>query len=152
MLNKNLQKFLDENNVKYQIIPHSPAYTAQEIAQVAHIAGQDLAKTVIIKLDGKLAMLVVPAHQMINFMALKEMLGAKKLELASEYEFQDCFKDCEVGAMPPFGNLYKMDVFVEDSLLKDKEISFNAGNHKELVKMNYDDWATLVKPRVVRIH
>jgi len=147
-----LQEFLDQNRVDYDLISHSPAYTAQEIAARCHIPGQDLAKTVIVKLDGKLTMLVGPAHLQFDLEALKQLTKAKKVELARESEFEDRFKDCEVGAMPPFGNLWNMDVFVDDSLLQDEEISFNAGNHSELVKMKYSDWASLVKPKVVHIH
>lgn len=152
MRNKHLEEYLNDNKVKYRTITHSPAYTAQEIAAVAHIGGNKLAKTVIVKIDGELAMLVSPATKMVNFDHLKKLTKAKNVELASEYEFQDRFKDCEVGAMPPFGNLYEMSVYVDDSLLEDDEIVFNAGNHSELVKMKYDDWAKLVKPKVVHIH
>lgn len=152
MRNKQLEDFLDSKKVKYNTLTHSPAYTAQEIAAAAHIGGNMLAKTVIVKIDGKLAMLVSPATKMINFDNLKKLTKAKSVELASEYEFQDRFKDCEVGAMPPFGNLYDMPVYVDDSLLEDEEIVFNAGNHSELIKMKYEDWAKLVKPKVVHIH
>lgn len=152
MLNKNLRKFLDKNHIHYEIITHSPAYTAPEIAAQAHIPGKDLAKTVIVKVDGKLAMLVGPANTQFNFKNLKELMKAKTLELASEYEFQDHFKDCEVGAMPPFGNLYEMDVWVDDRMQKDEEIAFNAGNHTELIKMRFEDWAKLVRPKVVHLH
>lgn len=152
MRNKRLKKFLDEHNVKYELLRHSPAYTAQEIAATAHIPGKDLVKTVIVKLDGKLAMLVCSANKMINFEKLKKVANAKHVELASEYEFQDRFADCEVGAMPPMGNLFDMDVYVDDSLLEDEKIAFNAGNHSELVRMRYEDWAKLVKPKVVHIH
>ncbi len=149
---KELQKFLDSHKVKYEVITHNPVYTAQEIAACAHIPGKDLAKTVIVKLDGKMVMLVGPATQQFNFNALKKLSKAKKVELASEKEFQDLFPECELGAMPPFGNLFDMDVYVDDSLIEEKEIAFNAGNHTELVKMRYDDWAKLVKPKVVSIH
>lgn len=152
MQNRNLQTFLDKMKVKYDVILHTPAYTAQEIAANAHVPGKDLAKTVIVKMDGKLAMLVIPANQQINFAILKKTAKAKDIELASEYEFQNKFPGCEVGAMPPFGNLYHMDVYVDDCLMSGRDISFNAGNHTELVKMSYNDWARLVKPKVVHIH
>lgn len=152
MRNKSLEKFLDDHHVKYQTIAHSPAYTAQEIAASAHVPGKDLAKTVIVKINGELAMLVGPATKMFDLEALKKSLKAKSIELASEFEFQEKFKDCELGAMPPFGNLYDMEVYVDETLLKDEEIAFNAGNHTELVKMRYDDWSKLVKPKVVQIH
>lgn len=152
MLNKNLRQLLKENHIQYQVLSHSPAYTAPEIAEIAHISGHHLAKTVIVKLDNKLAMLVGPANMKFNFRALKNELNVKSIELASEFEFQDRFQDCELGAMPPLGDPYEMDVFVDERLLADEEIAFNAGNHTELVKMRYADWARLVKPKVVHHH
>jgi Ala-tRNA(Pro) deacylase len=152
MLNKQLQDFLEKNHVKYDVVKHTPAYTAQEIAAMAHVPGKHLAKTVIVKIDGKLAMLVTPSTIKINFDKLKKELHARQLDLASEYEFQDQFPGCEVGAMPPFGNLFDMDVYADECLMEDREIAFNAGNHTELVKITYNDWQKLVKPRVVHLH
>lgn len=152
MLNKQLQTFLEGNHIHYSVIQHKPAYTAQEIAEVAHIKGKSLAKIVMIKVDGKLAMVVGSAAWHINLNALKKQIKASIVELASEYEFQESFPDVEVGAMPPFGNLFGMDVYVDDGLLLEKEIAFNGGNHTELVKMSYQDWAKWVKPKIVHIH
>ena len=143
-----LKEFLDNNKVKYVAITHSRAYTAQEIAASAHIKGMELAKTVMVKLDGKMAMAVLPASHKIIFARLEKAAGVKKVELASEQEFKDKFPDCEVGAMPPFGNLYDMDVFVSDSLTADEEIAFNAGSHTELIRLPYRDLQRLVKPKV----
>ena len=139
--------FLDGHKVKYTIIKHSSAYTAQEIAASAHISGKELAKTVVIKIDGKLAMAVLPASYKISFDDLKEALGVEKVRLAYEQEFMDKFPDCEVGAMPPFGNLYGMDVYVAESLTDDDEIVFNACSHTELIRMKYKDFEELVKPK-----
>jgi Ala-tRNA(Pro) deacylase len=147
---RKLTEFLDKHHVKYIRIAHSTAYTAQEIASVAHIKGRELAKTVIVKLDGELAMAVLPASYHVDLAALKSAVGAKKAALASETEFRDAFPECETGAMPPFGNLYGMPVFVEESLARDKEIAFNAGTHSELVRLSYEDFARLVQPRVTR--
>lgn len=147
---RRLREFLDENKVKYMVISHSLAYTAQEIAASAHISGQELAKTVVVKIDGEMALAVLPATYKIDFDLLKQATGAKKLELASEREFTDRFPECETGAMPPFGNLYGMDVFVAETLTEDEEIAFNAGSHTELVKLAYKDFERLVKPKVVR--
>ncbi len=141
------KEFLDEHNIKYTIIKHSSAYTAQEIAASAHISGKELAKTVVIKIDGKLAMAVLPASYKISFDDLKEALGVEKVRLAYEQEFMDKFPDCEVGAMPPFGNLYGLDVYVAESLEDDEEIAFNACSHTELIKMKYQDFEKLVKPK-----
>ena len=146
---KKLKEMLDKEGVKYVVISHSTAYTAQEIAASAHIAGKKLAKTVIVKIDGKLAMAVLPASYQVAFDRLKEATGSSKIKLASEQEFIDTFPDCEVGAMPPFGNLYEMEVFVAKRLAEDEEIAFNAGSHNELVKLGYRDFERLVKPKVL---
>ena len=143
-----LQAFLDGQHVKYVIIQHSPAYTAQEIAVSAHIPGKELAKTIMVKLDGRMAMAVLPASYRIDFERLKDAAGAHAVELASEREFQDRFPGCELGAMPPFGNLYGMPVYVATSLADDEEIAFNAGTHTELLRLAYRDFARVVQPTV----
>jgi Ala-tRNA(Pro) deacylase len=152
MLTPRLQKFLDENHVNFRSIPHTAAYTAQEIAALSHISGKELVKTVIIKVDGKLAMFIEPANHKLNLKALEKMLGAKKIELATESEFAEWFPECELGAMPPFGNLYNMNVFMEDSLAEDEKIAFNAGSHEDLVEMAFKDFEKLVKPQKVHMH
>ena len=113
---RKLKEFLDENAIKYVTISHSIAYTAQEVAASSHIAGKELAKTVVVKVDGRMAMAVLAASHQIDFHLLKKTIGAKKVELASEQEFKGMFGECEVGAMPPFGNLYGMEVYVDSSL------------------------------------
>jgi Ala-tRNA(Pro) deacylase len=145
-----LRAYLDDHQVKYLLIEHSPAYTAQEIAAVTHTPGRELAKSVIVKLDGKIAMAVLPASYRINFSRLKEATGARKIEMASEQEFGKLFPDCQLGAMPPFGNLYGLDVYVDESLNEDEEIAFNACNHSELIRLAYDDFINLVNPRVLK--
>ena len=145
-----LKSYLDENKIKYVTIKHSSAYTAQEIAALAHIPGKDLAKTVIIKINGKMAMAVLPASYKVSFDELKETLGMTEVRLAYEQEFIDKFPDCEVGAMPPFGNIYGMEVYVADSLAEDEEIAFNACSHTELIKMKFTDFERLVKPKRIR--
>ena len=142
-----IRKFLDKHNIKYTIIKHSSTYTAQEIAASAHISGKELAKTVMIKFDGKMAMAVLPASYKISFDDLKEVLGVEKVRLAYEQEFMDKFPDCEVGAMPPFGNLYGLEVYVAESLADDEEIVFNACSHTELIRMRYKNFEELVKPK-----
>ncbi len=150
MLNPSLKTFLNKNQVRYSVIQHTPAYTAPEIAANCHLSGKFMAKVVIVKIDGKFAMVVEPAHQKVNLKSLEAMCDGKKVELASEYEFQDRFPDCELGAMPPFGNLYDMDVYVADGLTQDDQIAFNAGNHKELIKMSYQDFEKLVHPHIIK--
>ena len=150
MLVEALRELLDRSRIKYVVISHSPAHTAQEIAASAHIPGRAMAKTVIVKLDGRLAMAVLPASEMIDLELLADAAFAQRAELAEEEEFADRFPECELGAMPPFGNLYGMDVYVADSLAEDEEIAFNAGSHTDLVRMAYPDYARLVKPRILR--
>ena len=143
-----LRAFLDSHHIPYTVISHSVAYTAQGIAATAHISGKELAKTVVLKIDGKLAMAVLPASTLVDLPSLKNAAGARELSLANELEFKDNFPDFETGAMPPFGNLYDMAVFVDESLTRDKEIAFNAGSHRELVRLAYADFARLVNPKI----
>lgn len=144
-----LRQYLDGQRIKYVVISHSAAFTAPEIAASAHVPGRELAKTVMVKLDGELAMTVLPASWQVDFDLLKEAAGCRKAELATEEDFRTRFPECEVGAMPPFGNLYDMDVFVSEGLAEDNEIAFNAGTHTELVRMAFDDYERLVRPNVV---
>ena len=148
---KKLREFLDAEKVKYVAIRHSPAYTAQEIAASAHVRGKELAKTVMVTLDGKMAMAVVPASRKVGFDLLREAAGAGSVQLASEQAFRDMFPGCEVGAMPPFGNLYDMEVYVSKLLAEDEEIAFNAGSHTELIRLAYQDFERLVRPKAARI-
>ena len=148
---KRLKSFLDNNGVSYTTIDHSPAYTAQEIAHVAHISGNDVAKTVIAKVDDEMVMIVLPASDMVVLDFLSDAMGNKDVELASEAEFRDHFPECELGAMPPFGNLFGMDVYVSERLAQESQIAFNAGTHTELIKMSYADFDQLVKPTVIRL-
>lgn len=144
-----VKAFLDTHNVKYVVISHSKAYTAQGIAAIAHISGKELAKTVIVKLDGALGMAVLPASYQVGLDALRRRIGVREAVLATESEFKRHFPDCETGAMPPFGNLYGIPVYVDESLTEDHEIAFNAGSHYELIKMAYADFERLVKPEVM---
>lgn len=146
-----LKKFLDDHNVKYVTITHSPAITAQEIAASAHIPGKELAKTVMVQVDGKMAMAVLPASHQVDFELLKAATGAKRVELAGERAFRDMFPECELGAMPPFGNLYGMEVIVSKTLAEDEQIAFNAGSHTELIRLAYRDFQRLVGPKVVKL-
>jgi len=142
-----LKEFLDSHRVKYVTIIHSPAYTSQEIAHSAHISGWELAKTVVVKMDGKFAMVVVPAPEKIDLELVMEAAGASKVSLATEEEFQGLFPECELGAMPPFGHLYGLPVFAAEDLARDEMIAFNAGSHSELIEMALDDYVRLAQPR-----
>jgi len=143
-----LKKFLDDNGIKYVSVQHSAAYTAQEVAALAHIPGELMAKTVMVKLDGRMAMAVVPASHQIDFDRLREAAGVESAELASEEEFKDYFPACDVGAMPPFGNLYDMPVYCASALSEDLEIAFSAGSHSELIQLAFADFEQLVQPEI----
>ena len=147
-LKKRLKDFLDQNHVKYVTMIHSKAYTAQEIAAVLHVPGKMFAKTVILKEDEKFLMAVLPATHRINMDLFKQVSHTHHPELASEEEFESLFPKCEIGAMPPFGNIYDMATYVDSSLTKDEDICFNATTHSEVIKMKYADFELLVKPVV----
>jgi Ala-tRNA(Pro) deacylase len=146
MILKKLVEFLDKNQIRYVNVTHSTAFTAQDVAESAHISGKEMAKTVIVWMDGAMAMAVLPASSMIDFNKLKALSGAASVELASESEFKDRFPECEVGAMPPFGNLFDLRVYADKLLSEDREISFNAGSHHELIRLPYTDYERLAKP------
>jgi Ala-tRNA(Pro) deacylase len=146
---KKLKEFLDREQVKYQSLLHTTAYTAQEVAAAAHITGKEMAKTVIVELDGKMAMAVLPANRKIVLQDLREVTGCDQVKFACEEEFRKRFPDCETGAMPPFGNLYGMEVYVAESISTNPQIAFNAGSHTELIRIPYADFERLVHPRVM---
>ena len=148
---KKLKSYLDDNKIKYVSIIHSQAYTAQETAESAHIPGKEMAKTIIVKSGDGLVMVVLPASEKADLDLVKGAIHADSVQLASEQEFKDLFPNCETGAMPPFGNLYGMPVYVEESLSRNSNIAFNAGSHTELIKLSYKDYNRLVKPKVARI-
>ena len=148
---RKLKEYLDRNGVRWVSIVHSPAYTAQEIAASAHVKGKELAKTVMVKVDGKPVMVVLPASQRVDFQVLRDVTGGESVVLSSEAEFRELFPDCEAGAMPPFGNLYGMDVYVSAKLAEDDEIAFNAGSHTELMKLRYEDFEKLVQPKIAAL-
>lgn len=150
MIAKKLTEYLDQWNVRYVIIRHSPAYTTHEVAQSAHIPGRFMAKTVMVKIDGVLAMAVLPANHRIMLDDLRDLVGTDDVRLAKEDEFKSFFPDCEAGAMPPFGNLYDMSVYVSPDLAEEDEIAFNAGSHTEVIRMSFRDYERLVKPRIAR--
>jgi Ala-tRNA(Pro) deacylase len=145
-----LKELLDGHNVKYVTMTHSTAYTAQEIASLAHVKGDEFAKSVIVTIDGVMVMAVLPASYRVDLSLLKTAANGNQITLATETEFRNRFPECETGAMPPFGELYGMPVFVDESLTREKEIVFNAGTHHELIRLSYDDFVKLVKPTVAK--
>ena len=144
-----LRTFLDSHQVKYVTITHSPAFRAQEVAATAHIPGKEMAKAVMVKIDGEMAMVVLPASMKVDFSRLLDATGAQVVELAREREFQDLFPDCALGSMPPFGNLFGLRTFVAEELTEDEEIAFNAGSTTELIRLCYRDYERLVQPRLL---
>ena len=149
---KKLENYLEQSKVWYEKISHPRTYTAQETAASAHIKGKELAKSVMIELDGEAALAVLPAYLKIDFKRMKQISGAKKIKLALEEDMEDVFPDCTIGAMPPFGNLYQIPVYADSTLEDDKDIAFNAGSHMELIKMHFRDFNKLVHPEIHNIH
>jgi Ala-tRNA(Pro) deacylase len=143
-----LKEFLDGNNVKYVSMTHAPAYTAQEIAAAQHVPGEEFAKVVIARAGGRFVMAVLEAPQRLDLDKLARQLPEKQAALASENEFKGLFPQCEPGAMPPFGNLFGLEVFVDRDLERDEEIVFQAGTHRDTVRMAYADFVRLVRPTV----
>lgn len=150
MSSPRLEEFLHSNRVAFDTMTHPHAFTAQETAASAHIDGHEMAKTVMVKLDGRLAMAVLPADEWLDVARLRDASGAHEVALASESDFKDRFPECEVGAMPPFGNLYGMDVYASVTLDGDR-IAFNSGNHRELMRMEWHDFVRLVHPRMASL-
>ncbi len=148
---KKLKAILDEAKVPYEVYNHALAYTAQEIAARQHVSGNDLAKVVMIEADEQLVMGVVRGNDKVNLHVVEDSLNVRHARLASEDEFISRFPECEIGAMPPFGNLFGLKVYVDSALAKDEHIYFNAGNHVQTVCVRYKDFANLVRPQVVRL-
>ena len=142
-----LKTYLDDNKIHYTLMSHSPAYTAQAAAATLHVPGKDLAKSVVVSAGDQPALAVLPASFHVNLKRLGELAG-KPVRLATEQEFISLFPDCELGAMPPFGQLYKLPVYVDRSLEADEEIVFNAGTHRDAIRMKYADFKRLVSPHV----
>ena len=150
MISTRLKKFLDDNQIGYDVMHHDPAFTAQELSARMHISGYEFVKVVVVKLDGAYALAALSAPLRINFRALAEAAGAKRCSLASEEEFQQLFPDCELGAMPPFGNLYNLPTFVDQDVTHSENIVINAGTHAEAIRLRYADFSRLARPRVAR--
>ncbi len=144
-VSQRLRDLLDQRGVKYVVVTHSPAYTAQEIAQSLHLPGREIAKVVVIRHAGALALAVLPAQARVDLARLATALGGEAV-LASEREFAAAFTDCELGAMPPFGSLYGLDTYVDESLARDRQIAFNAGTHTEAIRMSFEDYRRLAAP------
>ena len=143
-----LREYLDKQGVKYEVLSHRQAFTAQEVAEAQHIKGRELAKVVMLRSAGEFFMAVLPAPYRVDLDLAQGVVGRREVHLATEEEFSGLFPQCEAGAMPPFGNLYGLPVYVDQSLTRDDDIVFNAGTHTQTVRMKYADFARLVQPRV----
>lgn len=146
---RKLEKYFRDNGVEFQAMTHRTAFTAQEMAAAQGVKGKLVAKVTMVSAEGKIAMLVLPASYRIDFAKVKEALGVKEARLAQEADFAGLFPDCDTGAMPPFGNLYNVPVFVDRVLTQDPEIVFPAGTHQDTMKIAYKDYARLAQPSVV---
>ena len=144
-----LREFLDQHHIHYEVASHRQAFTAQEVAAAQHVPGFELAKVVILRSGANFVMAVLPAPYRVDLERAKTVLAKPEVTLATEQEFKGLFPQCEPGAMPPFGNLYNLAVYVDQALTRDEEIVFNAGTHTQTVKMKYADFARLVQPKVV---
>jgi Ala-tRNA(Pro) deacylase len=144
-----LERYLREKGVPYSMHHHPPAYTAQAVAESEHVSGKIVAKVVIVFLDKTMTMLALPANLRVNFAKAGKSLGGKEVRLALEDEFAAAFPDCDLGAMPPFGNLYDLETIVDRQLAGAETIVFNAGTHEDTVHLNYADYERLVQPKIV---
>ena len=149
---RRLKDYLDREKVPYEVLAHQAAYTAPEIAHELHVPGKELAKVVMVKVDDRFVMTVLPSTWKVDLKRLKEVFRTSHVRLATEEEFKGLFPDCDIGAMPPFGNLYGLEVYVDRSLTEDHEIVFQAGTHREAIRMRYQDFANLVGPTVEEFH
>jgi Ala-tRNA(Pro) deacylase len=143
-----ISRYLEQHGVRFSVVEHTLAYTAQEEAAVTHVPGREWAKAVVCMVDDEPTLAVVPADHRVDLNRFREVCGARSVRLASEAELRPLYSDCELGAMPPFGPLYKQPVLVDESLTADPEILFNGGSHREAIRMRYRDFEDLVKPRV----
>jgi Ala-tRNA(Pro) deacylase len=148
MVPASISRYLERHGVNFSVVEHSVAYTAQEEAAATHVPGREWAKTVVCIVDDQPTIAVLPADHLVDLDRFREACGARSVRLASEAEFRPLYSDCELGAMPPFGPLYKQPVVVDKSLTSDPEISFNGGSHREAIRMRYRDFEELVKPTV----
>lgn len=144
-----LKTLLDKSKIHYQVLQHEEVYTSLETAEKQDVPGQEFAKSVVIKADDKFGLAVVPSIYRVNLHKLAQGIGARQADLANESEFTKLFPNCDLGAMPPFGQLYQMPVWVDVTLTKDKEIVFNAGSHTEAIKLSFADFKRLVKPQIL---
>jgi len=141
-----LFRYLNSNNAEFQVLEHDPAFSAHDVAAVAHVPESEMAKAVLIRIEDHYWMAVLRADQRINQQMIRRVFGAKNVQLAHEEDLGLLFPDCQIGAMPPFGNLYGLPVLVEECLAEDEEIVFNACTHTKAIRMKFKDFRRLAKP------
>ena len=146
-ISTSLKSFLDENRIPYSVLTHTTAYTAQGAAATMQISGRELAKSVVLWAGEEMILAVLPAPNHVRLEKLAAEVG-KSVRLATEQEFSSLFPDCELGAMPPFGSLYNLPTYVDESMAADETIVFNAGTHRDAIRMRYDDFVRVANPRV----
>jgi Ala-tRNA(Pro) deacylase len=151
-ISRTLKDYLDREHVHYEVLPHREAYRARVIAEALQTPVQEMAKVVIVKVEDQFVMTVLPAGRLVDLHRLREVFLTHHVRLATEDQLKDLFPDCEVGAMPPFGILYGLPVFVDRSLTEDECIVFQAGTHSEAIRMRYWDFAALVFPVIEEFH
>ena len=144
-----VKSYLDRQGAKYVVIAYEHAYDAQHVAAGAHVSGKQLAKTVVLDVDDQLVMAVLQADTRVDCDRLRAAMGAGRVKLATEHDFKERFGDCEVGAMPPLGPLYDIDIYVDEALSLEETIVFRAGRHGELIRMSYSDFAKVAAPKVM---
>jgi len=143
-----ISDYLDSQNVDYEVLPHPQAFTGQEVAHTLHVSGKRLAKAVVMEADGKFVLAVIPGAHRVSLPDLKAALEVRNLRMLSEPEIAQVFPDCELGAVPPFGNLYAMDVWVDRTVSQYEDLVLCAGTHVDCIRMKYSDFARLTKPRL----
>jgi Ala-tRNA(Pro) deacylase len=150
MISTRLKNLLEQNGIPFEVVPHDPAFTAQQLAARMHVPGREFVKTVVVRVDGRYALAAVPAHRLVDEKALARVARAGRCVLASEAEFRELFPDCELGAMPPVGNLYGLETYVDAEVTRDETVVANAGTHAEAIRVRYADLARLARPTVGR--
>ena len=151
-ISQRLKNFLDSQHARYQVLPHQAAYTAPEVAHTLHVPGKELAKVVVVNIGDGFVMTVLPSTWNVDLDRLREIFQSPHVRLATEGEVKGLFPDCETGAMSPFGNLYDLQVYVDQSLADDEEIVFQGGTSREAIRMRYEDFAALARPTLEHFH
>ncbi len=151
MATRRIREYLVGNKVSFGSINHTCAYTAQEVAELSHIPGRHMVKVVVVWLDGELALVAVPSTKVVDLEKLRYETGVLDARLADESDFRDRFSDCQVGTVPPFGNLFGVNTFVDRQLTSGEPLAFSAGTHRDVMVIRYADYARLVKPGIVDV-